>query len=394
VLFAITSMPVGGAETLLVNLVRRMDRDLCCLKQLGPLGEVLADEIPTHSELLANKFDVFVYDRLRSLMCERRIDAVVTVGAGDKMFWGRLAARRERVPVVLSALHSTGWPDTVGLLNRLLTPITAGFIAVASPHGRYMVNELGIPAGKVTVISNGVDVDRFQPRAEQRGAIRDQLGIPRDAPVCGIVAALRPEKNHDLFLRVASRVTKQQPNARFVVIGDGPRRAELEQLATELKVNLATHFLGARSDIPELLAALDLFALTSHNEANPVSVLESLACEVPVVAPAVGSLHETVIDGATGFLVEPGNESQMVARWTEVLRDRTAARPLGRAGRELVVNDWSIDQMVAGYEGLIRAIYESKCAASRASAGQDGRQDEQDLQNDRPSAGTRSSGQD
>src|SRR5262245_7613002 len=125
-MFIITSMPVGGAETLLVNLMRRMDRrrflpELCCLKEFGPLGEVLAQEVPAYQKLIHHKYDYKVIGRVARLLREREIDAVVTVGTGgDKMFWGRLAAWRVGVPVILSALHSTGLPDHVEFPNRLL----------------------------------------------------------------------------------------------------------------------------------------------------------------------------------------------------------------------------------------------------------------------------------
>lgn len=173
VLFAITSMPVGGAETLLANLVRRLDREyfapeICCLKTRGPLGEVLSAEVPVHSELLHSKRDVRVLARLRQLIRVRRIDAVITVGAGDKMFWGRLAAWLERLPVICSALHSTGWPDCVGFLNRRLTPITDAFIAVASKHGQYLVEHERFPASKVRVVPNGIDTQVFKPLPETR----------------------------------------------------------------------------------------------------------------------------------------------------------------------------------------------------------------------------------
>ena len=143
VLFVITSMPVGGAETLLVNLCQRLNRErilpeLCCLKGPGPLGELLAEQISVHARLLNGKWDWRVLSRLRNLIRARRIDGVITVGAGDKMFWGRLAARLERLPVIGAALHSTGWPDGIGRLNRWLTPITDVFIAVAENHGRYL----------------------------------------------------------------------------------------------------------------------------------------------------------------------------------------------------------------------------------------------------------------
>ena len=168
------------------------------------MGETLALEIPAHHGLLTRKTDVSVLWRLAGLMRRRRIDAVVTVGAGDKMFWGRLAARLAGVPVIASALHSTGWPDRVQFANRLLAPITDAFIAVAEPHGRYLAAHEGCTASKIRVIPNGVDVERFRPRPPNE-TLRKEFDLAADAPVVGIVAALRPEKNHALFLRAAAR---------------------------------------------------------------------------------------------------------------------------------------------------------------------------------------------
>ncbi|MBW3598303.1 MAG: glycosyltransferase [Planctomycetes bacterium] len=365
VMFIITSMPVGGAETLLVNLIRRMDRErfapeLCCLKELGPLGEELAREVPAHSRLLCCKWDIRVLSRLTRLLTMRRIDAVVTVGAGDKMFWGRLAARRAGLPVVLSAIHSTGWPDGIHWLNRRLTAMTDAFIAVAGPHARHLIDAEGFPPDKVRVIPNGVDVDRFRPRPDVREDVRRELGIPPGAPAVGIVAALRPEKNHELFLRAAAKTAAVHADARFVIVGDGPRRNDLERLGGELGIVDNVHFLGSRSDVPELLAALDVFALTSHNEANPVSILEAMACGLPVVATNVGSVSESVEEGNTGYLTAPGSVEEAAARWSELFSDESLRRSMGQAGRRRVVQGGSLDVMVRGYEDLIREIYDRK----------------------------------
>lgn len=365
VMFMITSMPIGGQETLLVNLLRRLDRDrflpeLCCLKELGPLGEDLAREVPAHSRLLCCKYDVRVWERLTKLLRLRRIDAVITVGAGDKMFWGRLAAWRAGVPVVLSAIHSTGWPDGISFLNRRLTPLTDAFIAVAAAHGRHLVERERFPAAKVRVIPNGVDVTRFSPRSEARRAVRRELRIAPDAPLVGIVAALRPEKNHDLFLRAAAEALKSHPDAHFALVGDGPRRGELEQLAEVLKIAHAVRFLGSRSDVPDLLASLDVFGLTSHNEANPVSILEAMATGLPVVATDVGSVAESVAHEVSGFLVMPGSVEETAARWRMLLNDGALRQAMGDAGRRRVVERWSLEAMVAGYEELIAEIYDRK----------------------------------
>ena len=368
VMFVITSMPVGGAETLLVELVRRLDRsrfspELCCLKEPGPLGEMLAEEIPVAHNLLAHKLDLRVLVRLTRLLRARRIDAVVTVGAGDKMFWGRLAAQLAGTPVVCSALHSTGPPDEIKTANRLLAPVTDAFIAVAEPQGRYLVEHERCPADKVRVIPNGVDARRFHPRWPSE-SLWSELGINASTPVAGILAALRPEKNHELFLEAAELIRRRLPSAKFLVIGDGPRRADLEKRARELSLDESVHFLGTRSDVPEILSLLNVLVLTSHVEANPVSILEAMACETPVVATRVGSVPETVIDDETGYLAAPGDAQQIADRVVELLNDPEHAAALGRNGREHVLSHWSSRRMVTGYEDLISEIYRSKCRHS------------------------------
>ena len=365
VLFVLTSMPVGGAEILLRELVNRLDRnrfspEIACLKELGVLGKEMASSVPIAYEFLAHKYDIRVLPKLTNHLTRRRIDAIVTVGAGDKMFWGRLAGYCAQTPVVLSALHSTGWPDGVGRLNRALTPITDGFIAVADEHGRYLREVENFPASKVHVIPNGVDTDRFRKDITARCSAREELRIPMDAPVCGIVAALRPEKNHDMFLHGAVRIRSQFPDARFLIVGDGPERDRLEALARSLNLADAVHFLGARDDVPSLLAAMSVLVLTSKMEANPVSILEALSAEVPVVATRVGSVPTSVVDGETGFLVSPNDSNDFADKVCLVLSDPDGADRMGKTGRSMVEANCSVDVMVKGYEQLIEHLYHSK----------------------------------
>lgn len=271
--------------------------------------------------------------------------------------------------MVLSALHSTGWPDAIGRLNRarLLTRWTDGFIGVADSHGKHLVEQERFPAHKVYVIPNGVEVARFHPLRDGT-AVRDELRIARTTPVAGIVAALRPEKNHELFLRAAARVRDRIPPARFLIVGDGAERDRLERLAAELKLTDAVCFLGNRDDIPDVLAALDVFVLTSKIEANPVSILEAMASGKPVIAPRVGSISESLDDGRTGFLTEPDNLRQVADRMIELLCNRELARRMGQAGRAAAVERWSLERMVKGYEGLIVEIYRRKCHPSGPSS--------------------------
>ena len=362
-LFVITSMPVGGAETLLVNMIRRMNRqgfspEVACLKEAGPLGEQIADEFPVHAHLLHGKWDLRVLPRLTRLMSARRIDAVITVGAGDKMFWGRLAAWIAGVPVIASALHSTGWPDGVGRLNRWLTPITDAFIAVADSHGQFLREFERFPNRKVRVIRNGVDVSRFHVDPEAEKDVRQEFGLSVDVPLIGIVAALRSEKNHAMLVRAAAALRQTHPSAHWLVIGDGPERAAIEGLAEELGVRDRVHMLGTRYDTPRLLAALDVFTLCSLNEASPVSILEALACGVPVVATDVGSVSESVVEGETGLLVPSEDDQAYVAALGRMLDDPSSRAVMGAAGRDLVVRSGSLESMVSGYENLAIELYD------------------------------------
>ena len=364
VMFIITTLEVGGAETLLVNLVRRFDRrrvmpEICCLKAPGQLGVELSAEVAVFDSLLTRKYDLRVFGRLTKLLRRRRIDAIVTVGAGDKMFWGRLAARGAGVPVIAASLHSTGWPDVVGRLNHWLTPLTDAFIACAPAHGQYLIAHERFPADRVHVIRNGVDVDRFKPQPPD-ASLRRQLGLPDGAPVACILAALRPEKNHEMFLDVAARVRREIPAAHFVLVGDGPRRQALEKLTAKLGLIDAVHFLGTRPDVPELLSLSDVVLLTSHVEANPVSILEALAVGKPVVATRVGSIPQSVLDREMGYLVEPGDAATMAGHVVDLFRHPQLAAALGAAGRQHVVSTSSLERMVEGYEDLLSELYRSK----------------------------------
>lgn len=373
VMFFHTSLFVGGAEALLVDLIRRLDRErfapeVCCLKNVGPLGASLPADVPVFDGFIKHKYDAPVVARLARLLRQRQIDAIVTVGAGDKMFWGRLAAWLAGVPVITSALHSTGWPDGISRLNRLLTPLTDAFIAVAEPHARYLIEQEKLPPRRVRVVFNGIDTERFRPRPAD-AALRASLGIPADAPVAGIVARLSREKNHEMFLEVARQVRERARKSHFLIVGEGIDRERLEQLARDLGVADCVRFLGNRNDVPELLAMIDVFLLTSHIEASPVSVLEALATGKPVVATRVGSVGENVADGEVGYLVEPGDAVLMAERTVELFADARLAQSLGARGRRLVIERASVDRMVEGYQNLLEELFSEKASYKNAKPG-------------------------
>ena len=272
--------------------------------------------------------------------------------------------------MIASAIHSTGWPDTINWLNRRLTSVTDRFIGVAAPHGKHLVEVEGFPPEKVTVIPNGIDTDRFVPNSEARARIRSEFNLPIDAPVCGIVAALRPEKDHALFLKAAARVVQRCPRSHFLIVGDGPERASIESLRSELNLEDCVTLTGSRSDIPDLLAAMDCFALTSKMEASPVSILEAMSTALPVVAPRVGSIPDAVDDGQNGLLVEASNLDETADAMIALMQGANLRAEMGLSARAKAKLYGSLETMVNGYQDLISGIYRQKVQTALSAARQ------------------------
>ncbi len=203
ILFVCTTLVIGGCEKQLHHVVLRMDRRrfnpiICCLKEDGTLGRDLRKKgIKVYSDLLQSKYDIRVLFRLVSLIKREKIHAVFTVGEGDKMFWGRLAAKFSGVRVIISSVHSTladgQKGSTIGFLNKLIMPITDRIVAVSENQKQFLVKHEGLKEEKILVIRNGVDLSRFDgPKRGRRK--REELNIPFSHFVVGLIAMLRPEK--------------------------------------------------------------------------------------------------------------------------------------------------------------------------------------------------------
>jgi len=192
------------------------------------------------------------------------------------------------------------------------------------------------------------------------------------APVVGMVGRLARQKAPGDFLRAAALVAREFPAATFLVVGDGPLRATLEGLARELGIADRVRFLGFRDEVPVVLAALDVFALSSLWEGLPLTILEAMAAGKPVVATSVNGVAEVVQHGRTGWLVSPQQVEQLAAHIVTLLRDPGIARSMGEAGRRRVRERFSIERTVAELSDLYQDLYEAKCHADAGAAAQHG----------------------
>jgi glycosyltransferase involved in cell wall biosynthesis len=192
------------------------------------------------------------------------------------------------------------------------------------------------------------------PDATDHRAARAELGLPTDAPVVGNAGWLIPRKRFDVFLRVAARIRQAVPDAVFAIAGDGPERANLEALASELGVSAAVRWLGWRPDLASLYQALDLLVFDTDWDAFPTTPLEAMSYAVPVVASSAhGGLTETITDARYGVLLSTHDDAALAAAAIALLRDPGAARRLGEAGRDRVASLCALETTVDAYERLL-----------------------------------------
>jgi glycosyltransferase involved in cell wall biosynthesis len=219
---------------------------------------------------------------------------------------------------------------------------------------------------QIDVVPLGMNLDPLLGCSARREELRSELGILSGQPLIGIVGRLVPIKNHRLFLEAARSMVDSGNPAHFALVGDGELHDSLQMLAGEMGIASRVHFLGWKQDMGPVYAALDLLALTSDNEGTPVAVIEAMAAGVPVVATAVGGVPDVVRDGATGWLVPPGDAPALRRAWLDALhRDERVEEIIARARRE-VVERFGREQMISTMADLYRRLASRKDDAARA----------------------------
>jgi glycosyltransferase involved in cell wall biosynthesis len=256
-----------------------------------------------------------------------------------------------RTPILLNP-HACGAIGDVGVLSstalgRLRLRATVlradAFVAISGPICAEL-RKAGVPADRILVVPNGVDVERFRPAAaDERAALRRSLGLP-EGPLVVYTGRLSPEKGVDVLVTAWPRVLARIPSARLWMLGDGAERARLVEAAHHAGVADTIVLPGPVADVSPFVRAADAAVLPSRSEGLPIALLEGMACAVPVVATAVGGSAEVLRDGVTGRLVPPERPDALADALVEALRDPDAA-VRARAAREEVVARYGLDHV-------------------------------------------------
>ncbi|MCX8042882.1 MAG: glycosyltransferase [Desulfobacterota bacterium] len=364
----VSSLAVGGAEQLLLMLLDNINRHrfavrIVFLRSPGMVGNELmscGDEIITN--VLRSRFDPVGFFRLVHLFRSAPTDVLLLINHLNTLVYGVPAARIAGVPACVNWENETFkrypfHPFTM-FCRRLFHAGVDVVVAAANGHKHYIAEVEKIPLQKIEVIYNGVEPARFRSTLPPHEA-RERLGIPGTSPVVSILAVLRPDKAHEVFLDAAALIRQTLPDTHFLILGDGPQRLFLEQYAAARGLSGSVHFLGFQRELADILAAVDVNMLTSKPEQETLSVaaIEAMAAGIPIVCTDVGCMDEIVIQGVTGFRVPVGDVRALAGRALEILRNPEIKERMGAACKHLVEEKLSARQMTESFEDLFLRTY-------------------------------------
>jgi glycosyltransferase involved in cell wall biosynthesis len=375
VLQLIQSFDQGGSERQMVQLTRLLAESgtyrvsVACLQGTGVLRSEIDSlglgEIPEYP--LTSFYDLNMLQQLRrfsGFLKEHQISLVHTHDFYSNIF-GMAGARLAGVPARLASRRETGGMRTPAQkkAERLAFRLAHAIVANAEAVRSQLIVE-GVASEKISVLYNGLDLERLSPRAESLAEAVSLVGVPPAlAPpgrrVVTIVANLRHEvKDYPMFLRAARRVHEVVPEAAFFMAGEGDLMEPMRLLATELGIADSALFLGRCENVPDLLRISDVCVLSSSAEGFSNSILEYMAAGKPVVATDVGGAREAIVEGQTGYLVPSGDDRKMAERIADLLRNPEQAQSMGEAGRRVVTEEFStgaqLQKAEALYEKLLR----------------------------------------
>ena len=355
--YILPQLDVGGSETHIVRLADQMrkrghDARLLCVFQEGRLGS-WARQLGIPLEALEQKkwrlpALLGIYHWLK----KNPADIVHTYLFGLHLFAG-LPARLAGVPVVVSSRRGVdlSQPEKIRWLEMAGNFFSDRVVACADAVRDWVLKRENINPSKVLTLYNGVDLSTFSPEQSGR-AIRAEFGIPDAVPLVGTVANFSDMKGYPDLIDAAALILKQRPECRFLFVGAGPLETEMRNKAERLTGRGKIFFAGSRRDVPQLLAAMNIFAFCSYWEGVPNVVIEAMAMARPVVSTPAGGVPEVITDGVNGLIVPMRAPQLMAQAILTLMENPDKAQAFGMAARRTIETRFSLERMADDYESF------------------------------------------
>jgi len=357
----IHALGIGGAEVLVEQMVRELADEYRCivavLDEVGEIGERLREDgfLVEHLDRSPG-IDCACVRRLSDFVCRENVSLLHAhqytpffQAMLSRGFWGN-------TPVLLTE-HGRHFPDLPSrkrsIVNRLLLRKQDRMVGCGNAVQQALISNEGLPRHRVELVYNGVDLDELGTApAGARTAIRNEFGFDRADFVAVQVARLHELKDHQTALLAIDVARRTCPDIRLLIVGDGEERPSIESAIAERQLQNHVVLAGMRSDVSSLLAAADVFLLTSISEGIPLTVIEAMAAELPVISTNVGGLPEMIEEGINGHLCDSGDADLLATRLVELSLQPQDRDRMGIAGKIIAEERFSLNQMLSTYHRI------------------------------------------
>lgn len=381
ILHPITRLIVGGAQENTIFTASMIDRkrfnvEILSGAQTGSEGSLIHEvqdcEIPLIIlPELVRQINPW-YDQQALLKMTRIMQSggyhIVHTHSSKAGVLGRIAARRAGIPIIIHTVHGWSFHDHMPPLSkwayiwleRWAAAFTDAMVVVSQlDKEKGLAADIGHPE-QYHLIRSAVPFDDFYPERYDRSTIRRELNIPPEAIVIGSVSRFSPQKNPLDWVRIASLVSREYPGTYFLMVGDGPLRHQVEVLAEQEGMSGRILLTGIRRDIPRMMAAMDLFMITSLWEGLPRVIIQAMCMKLPVVGFRIDGLSEVVRHELTGFLTTPSDLAQMAVYCGYLLQNANRRQEMGKEGHAMATDDFNMPMMIRKIESLYAELLEKK----------------------------------
>ncbi|MFH1460124.1 MAG: glycosyltransferase family 4 protein [Candidatus Omnitrophota bacterium] len=373
ILHIITNLELGGAQTNVLDIVKGLDKNKFqvflisaeqgpLIKDAGNRENITLKFVSILKHNISLVYDLACLLWLIGFIKKNKIKIVHTHSSKAGIL-GRWAAKLAGVKVIIHTVHGWSFNDYQSrliktlyiFLEKITAYITTKIIVVCEDNQEKGLGYKIATPKQYQLIRYGVDLNRFylQDTVENIELTKQHFKIPQQDTVVAMVACLKPQKNPRDYLQIAEKVLKQRNNVQFLLIGDGPLRAEIKKIINSKGLENNFKLLGWRRDIPAILILSDIVMLTSLWEGLPIALLEAMACSRPVIAYAVDGVKEIIQEGETGFLIRPGDTDYCAQKVLELLDYAGKAKKMGQRAREFIMlSPYNMQTMLDDLEKL------------------------------------------
>ncbi len=363
---------LSGVQKSMLDIISRLDPnkyDITVLCQTeGDLTQALKQKnirfitLPELKREINPYYDFLAFLKLYKLLKHGKYDLVHTHSSKPGII-GRLAAKAAGIKCIVHTVQGFAFHEHSSNVQIFLVRLLEKLAGMAS-HKVIFVNSKDrdiaskmklVPNQKMVTIHNGVDLNQFN----SANGLKNGNGIKKNGAMVGMVARLWEQKAPQDYIASIPKVVAKMPDAKFLVIGDGPLETELKKMSDKLGIEKNVQFLGWRQDINDLLKVIDVVVLPSLWEGLPVAILEAMALSKPIVATNIKGNNELVVHGETGYLVKPGNPEEISSYVLKLLNDQPLAKKMGRLGYSRVKEKFALNKIVEQTSSLYENLLNS-----------------------------------